>query len=49
MDDTPYRIGLMLPELFELAEIGPAQAVDPVRERSTAAAPTSSQSPIGFF
>jgi hypothetical protein len=32
IDDAQYRVGLMLTEFFELAEIGSIQAVDPSKE-----------------
>ena len=32
IDDAQYRVGLMLTEFFELAEIGSVQAVDPAKE-----------------
>jgi hypothetical protein len=32
IDDAQYRVGLMLTEYFELAEIGSVQAVDPSKE-----------------
>ena len=50
IDDAQYRIGPFLPDLFKLAEIDSVQAIDPpVRTGSTAAAPTSRESPTGYF